>query len=101
MNDKQPCCETCPYWSPLPDDVRKGLGGDARGECRRHAPITTSVFLQKDDDYDHHDNYVLWPIVIADEWCGDHPGVKAWIKSGHHMGWRIEDDAKRERMNGC
>ena len=61
-------CETCRWWD--------GEGGGGRfGACRRHAP-RPAVALTK-EQYDHVDEVegwavVAWPMVSADEVCGEH-----------------------------
>ena len=46
-------CRTCMYY--VPKGVEPFAGDPYIGRCRRHAPTLNG-----------------WPVVYADDWCGDH-----------------------------
>lgn len=50
-------CQTCKYYD----------NSDYSSECRRHAPVARHVLTM--DQY--HKSGGMYPIVIADSWCGD------------------------------
>lgn len=53
---ERPTCATCPYWQEPQDDT---YGAPDYGQCRRRA--------------------YYFPLRKADEWCGEHPDMPAWI----------------------
>lgn len=59
-------CKTCPWFSQN-DYMREHNGG----ECRRNAPVM----------FELPGEYVVWPIVTPDDWCGEHPDRQAWAAS--------------------
>lgn len=58
----KPRCAGCRFWV-LWDSNAKRAG---TGECRRRAPLpVTSLASSQDAIAD-------WPLVYADDWCGEH-----------------------------
>jgi hypothetical protein len=51
----RPFCEGCASWQEI-----KTTSGDARGECRHHAPVLIT-----------EDGFARWPITYTDDWCAD------------------------------
>lgn len=67
---ERPMCETCPWWTRLPDRVEyrwsSELGDQEeirtpndRGECHRLPPHPPRDF----------------PLTLPDDWCAEHPGL--------------------------
>jgi len=85
----RPMCATCPYYMADPDDehpvivVDDSLEADWPGECHRMPPVPLSINLfPKDFRGDNENNeYISWPQVSANDWCGEHPDFPAYIKS--------------------
>ncbi len=86
---KRPLCLNCPYWQKDDEELHEVVltaneeDADFPGECRRHAPSPWSINLFPKDENDDNENneYISWPIVGGNEWCGEHPGFPEYIKS--------------------
>lgn len=59
MSEQMRKCATCAYFEK-----------DAK-ECRRTSP-TFLVAPDGDGSFYHNPQHGMWPIVTADEWCGEH-----------------------------
>ena len=70
---ERPTCGTCPYFSE--DEAGETVDGKY-GLCRRHAPhpIFVNKVVEEEDD-------TIWPILLSDEWCGEHPDFPEWLES--------------------
>jgi hypothetical protein len=58
-------CRGCRFWTGDRND-------DVPGQCRRHAPKPHHA-IDGDDDA----RWAFWPIVLGDDWCGEHEPVPA------------------------
>jgi hypothetical protein len=59
-------CEACRFWEPP-----SGYSGDY-GECHHAAPAPRLGFRDTDDDGNgNYIDFVNWPLVLPDEWCGE------------------------------
>jgi hypothetical protein len=67
---EHPTCATCPFWREW--QLSKGTG-----DCRRHEP---TVLRSKDfsDGTTRVESH--WPETEAEEWCGEHPRFRMWVK---------------------
>jgi hypothetical protein len=59
----RPTCATCPYW-------------DEDALCRRYPPRV--IVNPPEGDCESYQEAV-WPLMEADEWCGEHPLMADWI----------------------
>ena len=68
--DVEKCCENCRYFSPNGTD-------DERGDCRRHAPVPSSVRTDRHraEGFATFDSY--WPTMSHDDWCGEFEEIDA------------------------
>ena len=70
--ETRPTCKTCPYWNLMDwsdSDFTWGL-------CVIRAPGTIAK-----DDYDDERPPSIWPGTLADDFCGEHPDFRDYLKS--------------------
>ncbi len=59
-------CGTCRFWQEQPT-----VDG---GRCRRHAPRPR--VMTADEDAGDDEQYVVWPLMLNTEWCGEWQGER-------------------------
>lgn len=75
MNDRR--CDRCRFWKMdrfYADKTVVVKNDDRSGECRRNAPIATIPKRSPEDDYSR---LPIWPLTMANEWCGEWEGHDA------------------------
>lgn len=65
MRERQFSCETCLFYALRPAQRQTTARGQTVGQCRAHAPVLVA-------DPTSGKPMSLWPIVYADQYCGDH-----------------------------
>ena len=67
---EEPACDNCRYFETASKDGYEGF-------CRRYAPRPNVVQHRKSDDEDVDGILTTWPVVYADDWCGEHAAKEA------------------------
>ena len=57
-------CGSCRFWR-----AKEGRTPDEQGDsdCRRNAPVAAPWT----EDGEYETNYVIWPVTLDTEWCGE------------------------------
>ena len=65
-------CASCRYFRAGVSSVSPARYRDGVGECRRHAPRGPVHLAWSQNDETHVVTLTPFPIVPADDWCGEH-----------------------------
>lgn len=75
MDNDHPGCLTCPFWKAYHERIE--------GECRRYPPSiphTESQIRQAEFTIGSEVFDGVFPTTNADDWCGEHPSLIAWVR---------------------